>query len=212
MANADKNELAAIRFVSLDTETTGLNPRKDRIISLGAVAIQHGEIVVEDGFDAVIPVDFNSSAVIYHGITREESQRAKPEHETLAELFEYIGSSPVVGHHIGHDAACLYFACQRSNITWSYPLFLDTDLLTRHIAANNSELKSQLNRYSLEELCLLFDIAMHDRHTAPGDAFLTAQVFLRLMRYCNRISIRDLNSLQAVCKVSAETSLAGEQD
>lgn len=211
MANTNKKPLDTVRFVSLDTETTGLNPRKDRIISLGAVAVQEGEIVIEDGFDAVIPVAFNSSAVIYHGITREESLKSKPEHETLEELFRYIGDSPVVGHHIGHDAACLYFASQRVGVTWNAPVFLDTDLLTRHLATNNAELNSQLNRYSLEELCTLFGITMHDRHTAPGDAFLTAQVFLRLLRYCKRLGIQQLNALQDICEVPAETYLANEQ-
>lgn len=203
--------LAKLRFVSLDTETTGLNPQKDHIISLGAVAIIEGEIRVEDGFDAVIPVSFNSSAVIYHGITREESQKARPARETLAALFDYVGQSPVLGHHIGHDAACLYYTCQRMGLTWPNLQFLDTDLLTRHLGATLPELQNKFTRYSLEELCDYFGIAMHDRHTAPGDAFLTAQVFLRLLRLCKRAGIVDLQALNAVAQVSLESSLS-EQD
>ena len=63
-----------MRFVVLDSETTGLNPRVDRLITIGAVAVQEGEIVLEDAFDALIKVEENTSAVTVHGVTRDQSR------------------------------------------------------------------------------------------------------------------------------------------
>ena len=62
-----------VRFVVLDSETTGLDPRKDRIVTIGAIAVVNHEILIEDSFEALLKVAYNSSAVTVHGVTREES-------------------------------------------------------------------------------------------------------------------------------------------
>jgi DNA polymerase III epsilon subunit-like protein len=58
-----------------------------------------------------------------------------------------------------------------------------------------------LQGYSLDALCRRFDVAPYDRHTAPGDAFLTAQVFLHLLRLAERAG-RD--TLGALCEPYSE--------
>lgn len=52
-----------MRFVVPDTETTGLNPRKDRIVTIGAIALLNHEILIEDSFEAMLKAEYNSSAV-----------------------------------------------------------------------------------------------------------------------------------------------------
>ena len=70
---SDDTPIDRVRFVVLDSETTGLNPRTDRIITIGAVAVEDGEIVLEDSFSALLKVARNTEAVTVHGVTRDES-------------------------------------------------------------------------------------------------------------------------------------------
>ena len=70
---ADSTPADQLRFVVLDTETTGFDPRRDRIITIGAVAVANGEILFEDWFEALIQIAYNTSSVTVHGITRDEA-------------------------------------------------------------------------------------------------------------------------------------------
>ena len=68
----------AVRFVVLDSETTGLNPATDRLITIGAVAVLGGDIVLEDSFSALLQVERNTEAVTVHGVTRDEARKGVP--------------------------------------------------------------------------------------------------------------------------------------
>src|SRR5687767_9692472 len=78
---SDETAIDKVRFVVLDSETTGLNPRSDRIISIGAVGVLDGEIVLDDSFEALLKVSHNTSAVTVHGLTRDESRSGLEEPE-----------------------------------------------------------------------------------------------------------------------------------
>jgi len=172
-----------VRFAVLDTETTGLNPRTDRIITIGAVAVQNGDIVIEDSFEALLKVSENTSAVTVHGVTRDESRLGMDEPEALQRFLEYLRDGVIVGHHIGHDIATFDEALERH---WGFRLFnraVDTMNLALHFhKAGAFADRPPIRRFTLDALCDTFGVIPHDRHTASGDAFLTALVFLRLRR------------------------------
>jgi len=109
----------SVRFVVLDSETTGLDPRKDRLITIGAVAVINGEILLDDVFDALLEVSYNSSAVTVHGVTRQESQSGVTEPEALERFLAYLQDGVIVGHHIGHDVATLNAGYERH---WGFSL------------------------------------------------------------------------------------------
>jgi len=176
-----------VRFVVLDSETTGLNPRKDRIVTIGAIALLNHEIMIEDSFEAMLKVEYNSSAVTVHGVTREESQAGIDERTALEAFLKYLGDGVIVGHHIGHDVETLnagyerHFGFQLQNPS------LDTMSLTLHLESDGAFAgRPLIQEYSLDALCVLFDIIPHDRHTASGDAFMTALVFQRLLRLASK--------------------------
>ena len=75
----DGTPIEQVRFVVLDSETTGLDQHTDRIITIGAVAVCAHEIVLEDSFDALLTVTENTSAVTVHGITRDEARSGMDE-------------------------------------------------------------------------------------------------------------------------------------
>lgn len=183
----DGTSIDGVRFVVLDSETTGLNPRVDRLITIGAVAVQNSEILVEDSFDALVKIERNTEAVTVHGVTRDQSRRGVDEDVALERFLDYLGDGVIVGHHIGHDIATIDAALGRH---WGIRLenrSLDTMELTLHLERDGAFAgRRPIRQFTLDGLCSMFDVIPHDRHTASGDAFITAQVFLRLERLAAR--------------------------
>jgi DNA polymerase III subunit epsilon len=184
---AGDTSIDAVRFIVLDSETTGLNPRVDRLITIGAVAVRNSEILVEDSFDALIKIDRNTEAVTVHGVTREQSIRGVEEAVALESFLDYLKDGVIVGHHIGHDVSTIDAALEQH---WGVQLLnrsLDTMDLTLHLERDGAFAgRAPIRQFTLDGLCAMFGVIPHDRHTASGDAFITAQVFLRLERLAAR--------------------------
>jgi len=182
---------ASPRYVVFDQETTGLNPERDRIISIGAVAVIDEEIVLTDVFEAVIRVPLVTSAVVIHGITPQESSRGREESEAVGAFLDYIGEAVLVGHHVGFDRSILQTAAVKLGRSLPNPA-LDTMRIALALKdAGKLDFDAQAG-FDLDVLCARFQIAPHDRHTSPGDAFLTAQIFVRLLRYCRKAGMEIL--------------------
>jgi len=202
---ADETPVERVRFVVLDSETTGLDPRTDRIITIGAVGVQDGEILIADSFSALLKVDRNTPAVTVHGITRDQSIDGMPEPQAMERFLDYVKDGVIVGHHIGHDIATFDAACQRH---WGATLLnrsLDTMDLTLHLERDGAFAgRPPIRRFTLDALCEMFGVIPHDRHTATGDAFITAQVFLRLVRLAAKGSRRTLAGICEAFEVAEE--------
>jgi DNA polymerase-3 subunit epsilon len=187
-----------VRFVVLDSETTGLNPKTDRIVTIGAIAVRDGDILLEDGFEALVKVDENTSAVAVHGVTRDESRSGMEEPEALERFLTYLGDGVIVGHHINHDIEAFNAGYERH---WGFRLLnrsLDTMDLTLHLETDGAfSGRPRIRRFTLDALCELFGVIPHDRHTASGDAFITAQVFLQLLRLASKHGRRTLDRISA---------------
>jgi len=183
----DDSSIDGVRFVVLDSETTGLDPRTDRIITIGAVAVRAGEIVIEDSFGALLKVSENTSAVTVHGVTERESRGGIEEPEALERFLDYLRDGVIVGHHIGHDITAFDAGYDRH---WGMHLLnrsLDTMDLTLYLERDGAFAgRPPIRQFTLDALCEMFGVVPHDRHTASGDAFITAQVFLRLLKLAVR--------------------------
>ncbi len=183
----DQTPIDQVRFVVLDSETTGLDARTDRIITIGAVAVCAGEIRLDDAFDVLLKVEANTSAVTVHGITRDEARGGVDEAEAIERFLDYVRDGVIVGHHIGHDIGALDAACERHWGVRTRNRSLDTMDLTLHLERDGAFAgRPPIRSFTLDALCDLFGVIPHDRHTASGDAFITAQVFLRLLALANR--------------------------
>ncbi len=183
----DDTPVDRVRFVALDSETTGLNPETDRLITIGAVAVENGDILLADSFEAMFRIERNTAAVTVHGITREETRGGLDEPVAVQRFLDYLRDGVIVGHHIGHDISTLNAACRRH---WGFELMnrsLDTMDLTLHLERSGAFAdRERIREFTLDSLCEMFGVIPHDRHTAGGDAFITAQVFQRLLRLASR--------------------------
>src|ERR1044071_5680029 len=92
----DESPVAQVRFVVLDSETTGFSPVLDRILTIGAVAVQDGEIGLDDSFDALLRVTGDVGPVAVHGVTPDQTRRGYDEGEALERFLAYLRDGVIV--------------------------------------------------------------------------------------------------------------------
>ncbi|MCL7762877.1 3'-5' exonuclease [Polaribacter sp. Z014] len=170
-------EFENIRFVIFDTETTGLDIKKDRILSIGTIAVIDKTIKVSDNLECYLTQDlFNTETVKIHGILKQGTIHKVTEQEGIIQFLEHIKNAVLVAHHAAFDVAMINQALKRLNL----PKLKNKVLDTGHLFVK-SKLDTSKKHFSLDELSLRFNIPQHDRHTASGDAFITAILFVKLL-------------------------------
>ncbi len=164
--------LIALDTVVLDTETSGLDVRHDRIIQIGAVRMHGADILETEVFDVLvnpgIPIPPTSTRV--HGLWDEDVAASPCFAEVAGRLREFIGNRVVVGHSINFDLAMLRNEAHRHGVRWKEPRWLDVALMSVAITPG-------LVSPSLDNLALTYDVRLEGRHTALGDALATAGVY-----------------------------------
>jgi CBS domain-containing protein len=193
--------LFALDAVALDTETTGLDPRKARIIELAGVAIRDGTVAAGEPFAALVspgePIPAASTAV--HGITDADVSGA-PSFQNVFRAFEtFCAGRPVIGHTIGFDSAVIAAECGRIGMSFTPWPSLDVRLLAE-IAAPN------LPDYSLDALASWLGIDVGDRHRALADARAAAHVFVALEPKLRARGVKTLGDALDACLRLSEAS------
>lgn len=185
-----------LNFVVLDTETTGLDPAQDFILSFGAVKISRMTIQVSTAVEwyPVSPKNGKATAAI-HGLMESKTPIQIP--DFVPNMLSYLGDSILVGHHLGFDLEMLLKTCKPFGLE-EFPNFsIDTMNLAIRLEqgpnADRRQFKSE--EYSLDALCDRYGIQKDDRHTAAGDAFLTAQLLLKLLVVAKKKGITDFGQL-----------------
>ena len=187
--------LLGLDAVVIDSETTGLDPRKARVIELAAVRLSAGKLAEADSFRQLIrPGDESIPAINteIHGIDDAAVAAAPSFAEVWPRFREYLGPGVVIGHTIGFDLAVWKRECDEAGLPWSRPRTLDTRLLAE-IAA------PKLAGYALEKLAAWLGIEVTDRHRALGDAVITARVFLALVPKLRDHGIRTVAEAERAC-------------
>lgn len=186
-------------FVVFDTETTGLNLKNDRILSIGALKIKGKTIEVSKVFERYINQStFNPETVAIHGIIRNDLNPDTTEEAAVVEFLEYIGNSVLVAHHIAFDVGMINKVLYRMGLPKLKNKTLDTMLLYRASRINSNLIDKERN-YSLDELAENLNISLKDRHTAAGDAFITAIAFLKIV---SRVSNQKNGRLKDLIKLN----------
>ncbi|HIQ31494.1 MAG TPA: 3'-5' exonuclease [Aquifex aeolicus] len=100
-----KMPIEEVSFIVFDTETTGLDPRKDELISIGALKVERFQIRLSSAFHRFIrPSDLKRSSVEVHGITPEDlAERGEDEREVISSFLEYVKGSVLVGFNVEFD-------------------------------------------------------------------------------------------------------------
>jgi DNA polymerase-3 subunit epsilon len=170
-----KFEKKSSRFVVLSTETSGLNPDKDVILSIGSFAVIDNSIVIGDNFEAILlQYKFFHDNGLSNEFLVESKMKKLGEPEAIKLFIEFIGNSVLVGHHIDFDVEMINAALERLDCGRLKNEALDIDVMHRKLHDINDK------QFSLEELCLAYNIPVSDRNSAAEDAYKTALLFLKL--------------------------------
>ncbi len=194
-ASADEvqGDLDSTRFVVLDTETTGFDYKSDRILCIGAIALHNGRIAIHDSLEVYIQQEhYNKASAQIHGILRASVLDRPNELEGLNQFLIFLGDSIIVAHHAGFDITMINNGLERNGLPHLKNKILDTAFLYKKTLLNSPLLVRKEN-YSLDDLADKFDISKKDRHTAMGDAYITAIAFLKIL---NKLKAKKGFSLQ----------------
>jgi DNA polymerase-3 subunit epsilon len=170
------------RFVVLDTETTGFNYDTDRILCIGAIVLQNGVMPIQESIEIYIYQEhYDSSSAKIHGILKGQVSNTKTEIESLQAFLDFLGDSIIIAHHALFDITMINRALERNGLPRLKNKTLDTGVLYKKTLIK-SNLLNHKDHYSLDELADKFDIPLKDRHTAMGDAYITAIAFLKILK------------------------------
>ncbi len=162
-------------YVSLDLETTGLNPKTDRITEIGAVRFRGDRVL--DEFHSLINPGKNIPYQIQHltGISNRMVANAPRFADIRADLQRFVADSPVIGHNVQFDLGFLR----------------NLGLFERNSGIDTFEIASILlphaSRYSLKSLAALLDVAEPPTHRALDDARVTHRLFEALLDQARRL-------------------------
>ena len=183
------------RFVVLDTETTGFDYENDRILCIGALVLQNGIISIQNSFEVYIEQEhYDKSTAQIHGILKAFVIKRPSELEALQQFLDFLGDSIIIAHHAVFDVTMINKALERNGLPQLVNHRLDTAILYKKTLIK-SHLFERKDHYSLDDLADKFDISKKDRHTALGDAYITAIAFLKIVKKLKEKRETNLNSL-----------------
>lgn len=185
--------LRSLEVVAFDTETTGLALRRgDTVISLGACRIVNSRVLASETFaqhvnpERAIPAE--STAI--HGLTDADVADAPPLAIALQHFRHYVGDAVLLAHNASFDM----LAISQQDVEFAMPV-LDTLLISR-------ALDEALDGHDLDSLAARYDITFPPgtRHTALGDARVTAALWLALLP---RLEARGIDTLETLLALQA---------
>lgn len=186
--------LVSLSAVAFDTETTGLDTSKARVIQLGAVKISRGRIDDSETFDRLIdpgePIPATSTAI--HGIHDKDVLQAESFAVVKSDFDNWCDDAVMVGYATGFDLAMLKREQQLAGPDWVVPRTLDVRYLVSVVAPN-------LPDFSLDTIAAWLGVEVHDRHSALGDSLATAKIYLALLPHLRDRGIRTLGEAERAC-------------
>lgn len=171
-------EAKQVRYVVFDCDTTGLDPEKDVLLSIGIVVIENDRIVVKEALEFYInQEDFpDKSATKYSVYAPFENEKISQE-EAVMRFVGVLKNAVIVSHNMDLSWQIIHRVLKDLNGRKLKNERIDTQAMYKRLLGNSS-LKNNLT--SLDELCEEFFIPKNVRHTALGDAYVTALLFLKL--------------------------------
>lgn len=189
-------KIPLLQFTVLDTETTGLDIRRDEILSFGAVKVKGYLIQVKDSMEIYLEADkTKKDSIAVHQILHPANPVSQ---HAFAEAFlSFIGTDILVGHHLGFDIQMLEKTLRPFGLKQILNPLLDTHSLAIRLEKGpfSQQMTMKPGEYALDEVCARYGIPLDDRHTAAGDAFLTAQLLMKLLKLAEQKGISDFRGL-----------------
>jgi DNA polymerase III epsilon subunit-like protein len=189
--NDDKQALSkdtalnSVRYAVLDTELTSLDHRTNRLLSIGAIAMQGPSIQLGNQFYREVNpgVSIPAESIVIHKLRVEDLAGGESPSQVLADLCTFIEGSVLVGHCVDIELKILRKEMAQSGHTFSNPA-IDTARVQHWILRHgrySEDLPVQLENLDLATLAKFYNLDVKDAHHALSDAFLTARVWQKML-------------------------------
>lgn len=192
----DKGQRIDSEYVVFDIETTGLSPRYNKIIEIGAVRVKDGRI--KDTYsrfvnpEVPIPYTITKLTSINDGMVMDSPTIE----EILPEFLDYVGDAILVAHNASFDTGFIKEFAARQGLAFDYTI-VDTMTLA-HI------LIPELGKYTLDRLCKQFNVSLENHHRACDDAAATAEIFVKMLKMVKERNVNTINELNVMGSASAD--------
>lgn len=188
----DDHALNQQRFVVLDLETSGLNMRRDQVLSIGAVVINNGAIDLSQQFECTLQrLDHQPSAsTLIHGIAPSEIANGEEPAEALLNFMAFVGDSPLLAFHAEFDQRMLARALKQSLGYRLHHRFFDVAEIAPLVCP-----KANLPHAGLDDWTQHFGLQVQQRHHASADALVTAELALILFSKARQQGLDNLQTL-----------------
>ena len=169
-------------YVVFDTETTGLNPKTDEILSIGAVKIKDNKILTSKTFEIYLKnsKDISSESILIHGIRECDLVDAKDPQSAIKEFLHFIGSRSLIGYYLEFDVAMIN--------RYIKPM-LGVTLPNKMIEVSEIYFEKTISFIPQGNIDLRFDTILKNcklpnmgAHNAVNDAIMTAMIYLKLTK------------------------------
>jgi len=173
-------------WVALDCETTGLNPRSDEIIAIGAVRIVGNRVLTSERLDLLVRPEHGVSAesIRVHRLREQDVQDGVPAEEAMRRLLHFIGARPLVGYYLEFDVAMINRTLKRTlGLTLPQEKIEVSRLYYDHVFQQLPPHKQQENTEIDLRFATIMDalgLPTREAHDALNDAVMAALAFIKL--------------------------------
>ncbi len=196
IVTVSKGQSLRAPYVVFDIETTGFSAEHDRIIEIGAVRVEEGQIT--DRFSAFvnpqIPIPFEIEKLT--GISDDMVLEEPLVEEVLPRFLEFCRGAVLVAHNADFDMSFIRKNAERQGLVCDFTV-ADTVGLARILLP-------QLNRYKLDTVAKALNISLENHHRAVDDAGCTAEIFLKFLEMLKNRDVADLDAVNAMGKLDAD--------
>ena len=184
------------KYVIFDIETTGFSPVTNRIIEIGAVKVEHGEITERFStfVNPQVPIPFHIEKLT--SINDSMVMDADTIEVVLPQFLEFVGGAILVAHNANFDVSFIKENAKRQGIPVDFT-YVDTVGIARALLTGQS-------KYTLDAVAKTLGISLENHHRAVDDAECTAEIFVKFIDMLKKDGIMDLASLNELGKSSVE--------
>ena len=165
--------------ISLDCETTGLDPNTDDLLTVAAVKIRDGKIMTSEKLDLRLPPSPKQAAdsIRIHGIRKVDLEDCIPFSEALPKLLNFIGNRPLLGYFIKFDVTLL-----NRYIREAFGFELPNPTIELADVFSSKTRQPETADLRFERILTELSVPTFGRHTAIGDATMVAMAYLKLTK------------------------------
>lgn len=170
-----KFETKSARYVILNTETSGFNPKKDVVLSIGGIGMINDVIKIGDNFEVVI---MQYKYLHDQGLSNEsiiDSKLTKlAEPQAIQALVDFIGNAVLVGHRIHLEIEMINEALEKMGCGKLKNEALDIEIMHQKLLDSTSK------AFPLDALIKTYKLPQNENSTVSDDAYAIALLFLKL--------------------------------